>query len=127
MFEDKRAFDWSEEFNGLKEVCNLSNFRILAKFKCKERWGRNWWIQFVKTGQVDGKIKNKSGDGVCVYMRKTLKSKALKDLSGILDTGFHQLWMQVQLKTLKSFLLCGTYKPPDCDIAFFEGFRDRYT
>ena len=53
IFEDKRAFDWSEEFNGLKEVYNLSNFRILARFKCKERWGRNWWIQFVKTGQVE--------------------------------------------------------------------------
>ena len=73
------------------------------------------------------KIENESGGGVCVYMRKTLKSKVLKDLSGILDTGFHQLWMQFQLKTLKSFLLCVTYKPPDCDIAFFEGFRDRYT
>ena len=73
------------------------------------------------------KIKNESGGGVCVYMRKTLKSKALKDLSGILDTGFHQSWMQVQLKTFKSFLLCVTYKPPDCDIAFLEDFRDRYT
>ena len=73
------------------------------------------------------KIKNESGGGVCVYMRKTLKSKALKDLSGILDTGFHQSWMQFQLKTFKSFLLCVTNKPPDCDIAFLEDFRDRYT
>ena len=28
-------------------TCNLGNFRILAKFKCKECWGRNWRIQFV--------------------------------------------------------------------------------
>ena len=47
---------------------------------------------------------NEFGGGVCVYTRKTLKSKILKDLSGISDTGFHQLWMQVQHKTLKSFL-----------------------
>ena len=73
------------------------------------------------------KIKNESGAGVCVYMRKTLKSKVLKDLSRILDTGFHQLWIQFQLKTLKSFLLCVTYKPPDCDIASFEDVRDHYT
>ena len=72
-------------------------------------------------------IKNEIGGGVCVYMRKTLKSKVLKHLSGISDTGFHQLWMQVQNKTLKSLLLCVTYKPPDCDIACFEDFRDRYT
>ncbi|XP_068737945.1 uncharacterized protein [Montipora capricornis] len=72
-------------------------------------------------------IKNEFGGGVCAYMRKTLKSKVLKDLSGISDTGFHQLWMQVQHKTLKSFLLCVTYKPPDCNVACFKDFRDRYT
>ena len=55
-------------------------------------------------------------------MRKTLKSKVLKDLSGI-----SELWMQVQHKTFKSFLLCVTYKPPDCNVACFEDFRDRYT
>ena len=72
-------------------------------------------------------MKNEFGGGVCAYMRKTLKSKVLKDLSGISDTGFHQLWMQVQHKTLKSFLLCVTYKPPDCNVACFEDFRDSYT
>ena len=41
-------------------------------------------------------MKNEFGGGVCAYMRRTLKSKVLKDLSGISDTGFHQLWMQVQ-------------------------------
>ena len=53
--------------------------------------------------------------------------KYLIDLSRISDTGFHQLWMHVQHKTLKSFLLCFTYKPPDCNVACFEDFRDRYT
>ena len=72
-------------------------------------------------------VKNELGGGVCVYMPKTLKSKVLKDLSRISDTGFHQLWMYVQHKTLKSFLLCVTYKPPDCDIACFKDLRDRYS
>ena len=61
------------------------------------------------------------------YMRKTSKSKVHKDLSGISDTAFHQLWMQVQQKTPKSFLLCVTYKPPDCNVACFLDFSDRYT
>ena len=47
-------------------------------------------------------IKNEFGGGVCVYMRKTLKTKVLKDLSGISDTGFHQLWMQVQQRSSHS-------------------------
>ena len=41
-------------------------------------------------------------------------------------TGFHQLWMQGQHKRLKLFLLCVTYKSPDCDVVCFEDFRDRY-
>ena len=72
-------------------------------------------------------IKNELGGGVCAYTHKTLKSKVLKDLSGISDTGFHQLWMQVQHKKLKSLLLCITYKPPDCNVACLEDFRDCYT
>ena len=35
--------------------------------------------------------------------------------------------MQVLYKTLKSFLLCVTYKPPDCNVACFKDLRDRYT
>ena len=99
----------------------------------------SWLNSSVKNAQVeiDGyslsrldrprNIKNEFGGGVCAYVRKTLKSKVLKDLSGISDIGFHQLWMQVQQKTLKSFLLCVTFKPPDCNVACFEDFRDRYT
>ena len=36
-------------------------------------------------------INNEIGGRVCVYMRKSLKSKVLKHLSGISDTGFHSI------------------------------------
>ena len=62
--------------------------------------------------------KHRAG-GVCVYVRRSLKSKVLKDLSRISDSGFHQLWVQVQQKKLKSFLLCVTYRTPDCPLSRF--------
>ena len=70
--------------------------------------------------------KHRAG-GVCVYVRRSLKSKVLKDLSRISDSGFHQLWVQVQQKKLKSFLLCVTYRTPDCPLScFVEDFMDQY-
>ena len=70
--------------------------------------------------------KHRAG-GVCVYVRRSLKSKVLKDLSRISDSGFHQLWVQVQQKKLKSFLLCVTYRTPDCLLpCLVEDFMDQY-
>ena len=70
---------------------------------------------------------NHRAGGVCVYVRRSLKSKVLKDLSRNPDSGFHQLWEQVQQKKLKSFLLCVTYRTPDCPLScFVEDFIDQY-
>ena len=70
---------------------------------------------------------NHRAGGVCVYVRRSHKSKVLKDLSRISDSGFHQLWVQVQQKKLKSFLLCVTYRTPDCPLScFVEDFMDQY-
>ena len=56
----------------------------------------------------------KSGGGVCVYARSSLKVKRLKDMSEISESGFHQLWMQIQLKKLRSMLLCVAYRTDYC-------------
>ena len=127
-----RSLKTREHLIQVRNLMDEKKYAILAISK-------SWLNSSVKNAEVeiDGysllrldrprNIKNEFGGGVCAYMPKTLKSKLLKDLSGISDTGFQQLWMQVQHKTLKSFLLCVTYKPPDCNVACFKDFRDRYT
>ena len=76
-------------------------------------------------------MKAEIGSGVCMYVCKNFKCNILLSLryciSAISDAGFHQLWIQVQHKKLKSFLLCATYKPPDCCVACFEDFSDCHT
>ena len=70
----------------------------------------------------------KSGGGVCVYVKSTLKYTVLKDLTGISDSGFHQLWIQIQHKKLRSILLCVCYRPPDCPVSCFTNhFMAEYT
>ena len=63
---------------------------------------------------------HKRGGGVCAYVRKELKTEVLKDYSYISDSNFHQLWLRVQLKKLKSIVVCVTYRPQDCPLNCFE-------
>jgi hypothetical protein len=70
----------------------------------------------------------KSGGGVCVYVKGTLKYTVLKYLTEISDSGFHQLWIQIQHKKLRSILLCVCYRPPDCPVSCFTNtFMAEYT
>jgi hypothetical protein len=63
-----------------------------------------------------------------VYTRSSLKIIILKELTEISPSGFHQLWLQVQHKNLKSILLCTTYKPPHCPVACFTNdFLEKYS
>ena len=46
----------------------------------------------------------KTGGGVCVYSKSSIKVKCLKNITGISEFGFHQLWMLIQLRKLRSIL-----------------------
>jgi hypothetical protein len=59
---------------------------------------------------------------VCAYIRSPLKAQILKDLSGTSTTWFQQLWLQVQYKKIRSFVICAVYRPPDCHVSCFEDF-----
>ena len=46
----------------------------------------------------------KVGGGVCVYVNSSFKCSRLNELSYISNSGFHQLWLKVQVKNFKSFV-----------------------
>ena len=71
---------------------------------------------------------HKIGGGVCAYVRSNIKCFKIKHLSTISEDNFHQLWLRIQFKKLKSFLICVTYRPPDCSLNCFEShFKPAYT
>ena len=70
----------------------------------------------------------KQGGAVCVYTRTSLKTNIIKDISEMSQTGFHQLWLQIQSKKIQSILLCVVYRPPDCSVScFMDDFLENYT
>ena len=46
------------------------------------------------------------GGGLCVYIKDIYKASVIGNLSNISENSFQQLWLKVNCKKLKSFLLC---------------------
>ena len=64
--------------------------------------------------------ERKPGGGVLVYVKNIYKATLVKDLSSVSESFFQQLWIKVQCKKLKSFMLCAVYRPPSMPINFLE-------
>lgn len=62
----------------------------------------------------------KIGGGVCAYVKNNLKCVKLADLSYISDTGLHQLWLKVQVKNFKSFIISTAYRTDDVPVNCFK-------
>ena len=64
--------------------------------------------------------QNKKGGGICAYVLRTYKTEVLKDISLISPSGFHQLWIKIQIRNLKSIVVCTAYRPPDTPLSCFD-------
>ena len=63
---------------------------------------------------------NKSGGGVCAFVKNCYKVDCLNELSNISNNGFHQLWLKIQARNCKSFLVCSAYRPPNVSLNCFD-------
>lgn len=64
----------------------------------------------------------KPGGGVGVYARQTYKVKVLEEISNISDNGIHQLRINLQVRNLKSIVICTMYRPPDTLLSSFDTY-----
>ena len=63
--------------------------------------------------------EHKSG-GLAVYIKDTFRATLLKDVSGLSDENFPQLWIKVQVRHCKSILICTVYRPPSTALTFSD-------
>ena len=66
----------------------------------------------------------KRGGGVLVYVKDIYKACVIEKWSSVSESNFQQLWLKVQCKKFKSFLLCTVYRPSDAPIHFLENLSD---
>ena len=64
----------------------------------------------------------KAGGGLCINIKNCYKASIAT--SSISDHNFQQLWLKMQLKTCKSFLLGTVYRPPNTPISFLENVTE---
>jgi hypothetical protein len=64
--------------------------------------------------------ENKTGGSVCIYVCQIYKTICLRDISSISASGFHQLWLKVQVRHLKSIIICTVYRPPNTPTSCFD-------
>ena len=76
---------------------NIRNMRLVTKL-----------ILMLIVGKIVGKI---------FHTRSSLKVKHLKEMSVTSETGFQQLWVQIQLEKLRSIVLCVAYQPEYCPVS----------
>ena len=99
----------------IREHLRDTDYDILA---LSETW-LNYTVTNAEVETKDYKLTRldrigKTGGGVCVYTRSSIKARCLKDITETSELGFHQLWIQIQLRNLRSILVCVTYRPDYC-------------
>ena len=68
----------------------------------------------------------KRGGGVLVYVKDIYKACVIEKWSSVSESNFQQLWLLVQCKKFKSFLLFTVYRPPDVPIDFLENLSETF-
>ena len=63
---------------------------------------------------------HKLGGGLCVYIKKNYKVSSMENVSSVSDNHFQQLWLKVQSRCYKSFVICTVYRPPSTPLNFTD-------
>ena len=69
---------------------------------------------------------HKRGGGVLVYVKDIYKACVIEKWSSVSESNFQQLWLKVQCKKFKSFLLCTVYRSPAAPIDFYEELSETF-
>ena len=113
-----RSLKNREHLVQIKELVKEENVDILA---VSESWLNSTTtnaeieISGYKIHRLDR--KHKKGGRVCIYTRKDFKVTMLKEFSYISTSDFHQLWLKMQVRQHKSFIVCVAYRPPDSQVS----------
>ena len=117
-----------ENFYLLKQTVTTNSFDI---FTVSESWldrtvcDADILIPGYTTFRQD-RGPHKRGGGVHVYVKDIYKACVIEKWSSVSESNFQQLWLIVQCKKFKSFLLFTVYRPPDAPIDFLENLSETF-
>ena len=109
MLKNKGTCELAIHFNNSEHEISQINFIIIEQIKSFEN-SLHLYIDRL----------NKAGGGVCVFASDRFKIERLDDQSSISPSGLHQLWLKVQVRNCKSFIICTVYRPPTTSLNCFD-------
>ena len=116
-----RSLKCRDHYVLVKETVLTNRFDI---FTVSETW-LNSTVQDLEIG-IPGYViyrldrQNSRGGGVCAFVSRNFKTEYLSDISLTAPSGFQQLWLKIQVKSMKSFILCTAYRPPNTPLSCFD-------
>ena len=51
---------------------------------------------------------------------ESYRMEYLSNISLITASGFHQLWLKIHVRNMKSIIVCTTYRPPNTPLSYFD-------
>lgn len=63
---------------------------------------------------------HKFGGGLGIYIRDTYKASLIENMSMTTNDNFQKLWVKVQVRKCKSFIICTVYHPPSATMAWID-------
>ena len=118
----------ARNFYLLKQTVTTNNFDI---FTVSESWldrtvcNADILIPGYTTFRQD-QGPHKRGGGVLGYVKDIYKTCVIEKWSSVSESNFQQLWLEVQCKKFRSFLVCTVYRPPDAPIDFLESLSKTF-
>ena len=67
---------------------------------------------------------HKPGGGLCVYVKKNYTVSSMENISLVSGKGFQQLWLKVQSRRYRSFVIFTAYRPPSTPLNFMDDLAE---
>ena len=116
-----RSLKGREHYMLIKETILTNKFDVFTVFETwQDRSVTNLEVEVLGYDFYRVDRENKEGGGVCAYVLRTYKTEVLSEISFISLSRFHQLWLKIQVRNLKSIVVCTTYRPPDASLSCFH-------
>jgi len=116
-----RSLKCREHFVLVKEAILENKFDI---FTISETW-LNSSVTDLEIGipgyviyRIDRQAKN--GGRACAYISRNYSMEYLSNISLITASGFHQLWLKIHIRNMKSFIVCTTYRALNTPLSYFD-------
>jgi hypothetical protein len=78
--------------------------------------------RFIRQDRKHNMINGLTGGGVGIYINESIPYTVRTDL--VMNDSFECIWLELNCKGHKPFLICSVYRPPSANFQYYETIMD---